>query len=301
MAERRRVIAGGDRLDRLIASEDLSRSQAAKLIAEGLVRVNGQVVIKPSFQPHIGDEVVVDLPNIADTPPQAEDIPLSLVYEDEALAVVVKPAGMVVHPAPGSQSGTLVNALLYRMEALSALAGEDRPGIVHRLDKDTSGLIIVAKDDQTHQALSRQLAERRMQKTYLAVVQGKMKDQQGEIRLPIRRNPKDRKKMAVVPGGRDALTRWTLMEQRKDRALLCLDLVTGRTHQIRVHMAHIGHPVLGDPLYGRRDSPKAPRLMLHAWRLCFTHPKTQERLQFEAPPDPIFKLPDPLRVKLQKI
>ena len=277
-----------ERLDKLLVSGTLTRSRAAALIHEGKVTVNGIVVDHPSFKPKNGDIVAVNIPETEDTANIAEDIPITLLYEDESLAVVIKPCGMVVHPAAGNESGTLVNALLYHLDSLSGIGGEKRPGIVHRLDKDTSGLLIVAKDDQAHAALSRQLSERQMEKHYLALAAGQMKGSEGSIDLAIGRSLKDRKKMAPRPDGRNALTHWTLLEQRSDRALLDVRLVTGRTHQIRVHMAAIGHPVLGDPLYAARGTPKAGRLMLHAWRLKFTHPRTGEELRFEAPPDESF-------------
>ena len=277
-----------ERLDKLLVSGTLTRSRAAALIHEGQVTVNGLVVDHPSFKPKYGDIVAVNIPETEDTANIAEDIPITLLYEDESLAVVIKPCGMVVHPAAGNESGTLVNALLYHLDSLSGIGGEKRPGIVHRLDKDTSGLLIVAKDDQAHAALSRQLSERQMEKHYLALAAGQMKGSEGSIDLAIGRSLKDRKKMAPRPDGRSALTHWTLLEQRSDRALLDVRLVTGRTHQIRVHMAAIGHPVLGDPLYAARGTPKAGRLMLHAWRLKFTHPRTGEELRFEAPPDESF-------------
>ena len=277
-----------ERLDKLLVSGTLTRSRAAALIHEGQVTVNGLVVDHPSFKPKNGDIVAVNIPDTEDTANIAEDIPIALLYEDESLAVVIKPCGMVVHPAAGNESGTLVNALLYHLDSLSGIGGEKRPGIVHRLDKDTSGLLIVAKDDQAHAALSRQLSERQMEKHYLALAAGQMKGSEGSIDLAIGRSLKDRKKMAPRPDGRNALTHWTLLEQRSDRALLDVCLVTGRTHQIRVHMAAIGHPVLGDPLYAARGTPKAGRLMLHAWRLKFTHPRTGEDMRFEAPPDESF-------------
>lgn len=290
-----RVQGTGERLDTLLTVGGLSRSRAAALIREGMAQVNGKVVFTPSFKPKFQDAVVLTFPKAAETHDLAEDIPLTVLCQDAHLAVVVKPCGMVVHPAAGNQQGTLVNALLYHLDSLSGIGGERRPGIVHRLDKDTSGLMLVAKDDRTHLGLSRQLAERKMEKHYLAVVAGRMKDVQGDIDLPIGRSHKDRKKMAVVPDGRPAQTLWRLVEQRRDSALLDIRLVTGRTHQIRVHMAAQHHPVLGDPLYANRATPPAPRLMLHAWRLGFTHPITGESLRFEALPDKLFQLPDAWR------
>ncbi len=286
-----RLRGNGQRLDKLLAGDSLTRSRAAGLIRQGAVTVNGIVVTKTSFEPSIEDEVVLIYLKTRETQDKAEDIPLTLLYEDEALALVVKPVGMVVHPANGNQTGTLVNALLYRLDKLSGIGGERRPGIVHRLDKDTSGLLLVAKNDQAHAALSRQLAERKMEKHYLAIVAGHMKEESGQVDLAIGRSLKDRKKMAPRPDGRSAMTQWRLIEQRSDRALLDVRLITGRTHQIRVHMSAIGHPVLGDPLYANRGVPNAPRLMLHAWSLAFTHPVTGEHLQFFAPPEELFQLP----------
>ncbi len=285
-----RLTGNGDRLDRLLTTDLISRSRAAALIRAGAVRVNDKVVDKPSYIADIGDEVVMILESPTETEDQAEALPIGILFEDEALAVVVKPEGMVVHPAAGNESGTLVNALLYHLDSLSGIGGERRPGIVHRLDKDTSGLLLVAKTDQAHASLSRQLAQRIMDKHYLALVSGRMKENDGAIDQPIGRSLKDRKKMAVRMDGREAQTQWRLIEQRPDRALLDVHLITGRTHQIRVHMAHIGHPVLGDPIYATRATPKAPRLMLHAWQLGFTHPVSGEPMRFTAPPDDIFGL-----------
>ena len=286
---KRVVVSGtGGRLDVLIASDAISRSQAAKLIREGQVQVNGVVVTKPSFVPNIGDEVVLSVHEVADDAPKAEDLPISVIYEDEALAVINKPAGLVVHPGSGNERGTLVNALLHHMDSLSTAGGADRPGIVHRLDKDTSGLLLIAKQDAAHQALSKALAARQIKKHYLAVVAGQMKEDHGSYEGPIARSPRDRKKMAVVDGGRDALTRWHLLHQDARSALVLVELVTGRTHQIRVHFSHDHHPVLGDPLYGHKNMPKAPRLMLHAYSLSFTHPATGERMTFTAAPEAAF-------------
>ena len=272
-----------ERLDKLLVSGTLTRSRAAALIHEGQVTVNGLVVDHPSFKPKNGDIVAVNIPETEDTANIAEDIPITLLYEDESLAVVIKPCGMVVHPAAGNESGTLVNALLYHLDSLSGIGGEKRPGIVHRLDKDTSGLLIVAKDDQAHAALSRQLSERNMEKHYLALAAGQMKGSEGSIDLAIGRSLKDRKKMAPRPDGRNALTHWTLLEQRSDRALLDVRLVTGRTHQIRVHMAALGCPVFGDFLYGQEDERLPGRFALHSWHLSCVQPVTGEQLEFTAP------------------
>ncbi len=288
---KRVVISGtGERLDVLLSSDTLSRSQAAKLIRDGQVQVNGLVVDKPSFSPNIGDEVALCVPKVADDTPKAENLPIYVVYEDEALAVINKPAGLVVHPGSGNARGTLVNALLHHMDRLSTAGGADRPGIVHRLDKDTSGLMLIAKQDAAHQALSAALAARQIKKYYLAVVAGHMRDDSGSFCGPIARSPRDRKKMAVVQGGRDALTHWHLLRQDARSALVLAELVTGRTHQIRVHFSHAHHPVLGDPLYGHKSMPKAPRLMLHAFALAFVHPLSGEMMRFHQLPEETFKV-----------
>jgi 23S rRNA pseudouridine1911/1915/1917 synthase len=287
----------GERLDVLLAAQGVSRSRAARLIREGRARVKGIVVTKPSFVPNIGDEVVLDQPETLPSEAQAEDIPIHVLYEDEALAVIDKPAGLVVHPAAGNPDGTLVNALLFRLDSLSGIGGQKRPGIVHRLDKDTSGLMLIAKNDRAHLALSRALAQREIKKHYLAVVAGQMKEISGRYDGPIARSPRDRKKMAVVPGGRDALTCWRLVRQDEKSALVLIRLVTGRTHQIRVHFSSARHPVLGDPIYGHKGLPAAPRLMLHACALGFAHPVTQESMAFTAMPEAAFGAVDEKRLQ----
>ena len=273
------------RLDLLAAQAGgASRSQAARWIEQGLCLVNGTARQKPAFKVSAGDALELTVPDAEETPVEKEDIPLDILYEDADLAVVVKPCGMVVHPAAGNESGTLVNALLYHMEDLSGIGGVKRPGIVHRLDKDTSGLLMVAKNDLAHQGLSDQLRARTMEKHYLAVVDGRMREPSGRVDKPIARSTKDRKRMAVDPAGREAVTEWTLLENLKNAALLDVHILTGRTHQIRVHMQSLHHPVAGDPIYGQKNGVKAPRLMLHAYTLSFTHPRTGERLTFTAPP-----------------
>lgn len=190
---------------------------------------------------------------------------------------------MVTHPAAGNEEHTLVNALLFHLDQLSGIGGEARPGIVHRLDKDTSGIMLVAKNDAAHAFLSRELADRHMEKHYHAIVMGKMKEESGVVDQPIDRSKTDRKKMAIDPNGRYAITEWKVLKTLSDRTLLDVHIITGRTHQIRVHMRSIGHPVLGDVIYGVKNMPKAPRLMLHAFSLSFTHPRTNERMTFTAP------------------
>ena len=279
----REFTGNGERLDVLLSADgELSRSRAAALIKEGCVTVDGRAEIKPSYKAEPGQMIHLDLPEPKPAKAESQDIPLEILYQDAHLAVVVKPCGMVVHPAAGNDDGTLVNALLFHLDSLSGIGGEMRPGIVHRLDKDTSGLMLVAKDDATHTALSQQLSDRQMEKHYRAIVYGKMKKPEGVIEKPIGRSKTDRKKMAVDENGRWAKTEWKVLKEYPDRTLLDVHIITGRTHQIRVHMASIGHPVLGDPLYGHKRMPDAPRLMLHAYSLEFTHPATGERMRFTA-------------------
>ncbi len=274
----------GRRLDVLLSeAAGITRSRAAALIAEGRCRVEGAECRKAGEKPAPGKAVSLEIPPPREAVPQAEDIPLEILYEDEDLAVVIKPRGMVVHPAAGHWSGTLVNALLGNLDSLGGIGGELRPGIVHRLDKDTSGLLLAAKNDESQEALSRMLRERQMEKHYRALVEGRMKDPEGRIDAPIGRSKKDRKKMAVDPAGREALTEWTLLAEGRGVSLLDVHILTGRTHQIRVHMQSIGHPVCGDPLYGAGRGARVPCLMLHAYSLSFPHPRTGEKMTFQAP------------------
>ena len=231
----------------------------------------------------MGDIVELEVPEAYAVQTVAEQIPLDIVYEDEDIAVVNKPAGMVVHPAPGHYSGTLVHALLGRGGAWSTVGGAARPGIVHRLDKGTSGLIVVARNDLSHRSLSAQLKDRSLSRTYLAIVRGSLKGDAGELEGPIGRDPSDRKRMAVVEGGRFARTRYEVVERKRTHTLLRCDLDTGRMHQIRVHLAALGHPVAGDSDYGGRQEGLA-RPMLHAWRLRLRHPRTRADMTFEAAP-----------------
>ena len=278
------LVSDGRRLDVQLSEEaGISRSRAAALMEEGYCLLEGKPCRKAGTKPPAGREVVLTVPAPRDAAPQAEDIPLEILYEDGDLAVVVKPRGMVVHPAAGHSEGTLVNALLGSLDELSGIGGEKRPGIVHRLDKDTSGVMMVAKNDETQTELSRMLKDREIEKHYLALAEGIMKEKEGVIEAPIGRSKKDRKKMAVDPDGRPAVTEWKVLAEGRNCSLLDVHILTGRTHQIRVHMRSIQHPVCGDPLYGFEKGVKVPCLMLHARSLSFLHPRTKEKKTFQAP------------------
>ena len=264
----------------------MSRAAAARLIKGHLVRLNG-LPAKPADRVSAGDVIEVEIPEAFVTAATAEEIALDVVYEDDDVVVVNKPAGMVVHPAPGHYSGTLVHALLGRGGAWSAAGGATRPGVVHRLDKGTSGLIVAARNDAAHRALSAQLSDRTLSRTYLAIVRGQVRADAGVLEGPIGRHPRERKRMAVVAGGRHASTRYQVVERKRTHTLLRCDLDTGRTHQIRVHLSALGHPIAGDAEYGGRESD-AGRPMLHAWRLRLRHPRTGAEMSFEAPPPPDF-------------
>ena len=277
----------GYRLDKFLAEQeelDLSRSFIQKLITEGQITVNG-VTKKASYKVKGGEIITVKIPPPRELEVVPEKIPLDIVYEDEDLVVVNKKAGMVVHPAEGNWDGTLVNALLYHCQNLSGIGGILRPGIVHRLDKDTSGLLVVAKNDLAHQSLAEQIKEKKAIREYWAIVHGFLKSKEGTINLPIGRDTKDRQKMAVVAGGKPAQTLyWVTEEYKKGFSLIKTKLLTGRTHQIRVHFSHLGHPVLGDPKYGPKNNPfGVKRQMLHAFKLSFMHPRRRELVEFTAP------------------
>jgi len=295
----------GERLDRYLASlvPGQSRSQIQRLIEQGQVSVAGRTA-KANLAVKAGDRITVDVPEAAPSTAVAEDIPLTIVYEDPDLVVVDKPAGMVVHPAAGHDSGTLVNALLHRIKDLSGIGGELRPGIVHRLDKGTSGLMVVAKNDHAHESLSRQFAEREVEKEYGALVWGVV--QAGRrIDLPIGRDPNDRQKMSARSRrARHAVTRITRARHYRGVTLCQVAIQTGRTHQIRVHLSAIGHPIVGDATYGGRKARIAADLrpvlslerpFLHAHRLVFTHPTDGRRMEFESP------LPQDLQAVLDAI
>lgn len=275
--------ADGRRLDVLLSEQsDLTRSRVAALMEEGHVTVDGTPVTKAGLKAKPGQTIILTIPAPKPAVPEAQDIPLTILYEDNDLAVVVKPCGMVVHPAAGNEDGTLVNALLHHLDSLGGIGGELRPGIVHRLDKDTSGLLLVAKNDASQLALSEQLSARSMEKHYRALVEGNIREDSGRVEAAIARSKKDRKKMAVDPEGREAITEWTVLARGNGVTLLDVHILTGRTHQIRVHTKHIGHPVCGDPIYGSPKGAKVPRLMLHAYSLSFTHPTSGERMTFTA-------------------
>lgn len=279
----------GVRLDKALADlTELTRSQANEAIKKGEVLVNGKVV-KAKYAVKAGDEITYHLPEEEVLEILAEDIPLEIIYEDQDVAVVNKPQGMVVHPSAGHTSGTLVNALMYHIKDLSSINGVVRPGIVHRIDKDTSGLLMIAKNDNAHRSLAAELKDKKSLRQYLAIVHGNLPNDRGVIEAPIGRSDKDRKKQAVIAGGRDALTRFKVLERFGHYTLVELTLETGRTHQIRVHMAYIGHPVAGDPLYGPKKSLKGNGQFLHAATLGFTHPTTKEEMVFSAEVPEIFK------------
>lgn len=271
------------RIDKVIAQylSDYSRSQANEWIKQERVLVNGEVK-KAKYQAKPGDEIQVDIPDPITLDLKAEDIPLDIIYEDDDLLVVNKPQGMVVHPALGHPDGTLVNALMYHTP-LSNINGVLRPGIVHRIDKDTSGLLMVAKNDHAHEALSENLKAKKNLREYLVLVHGEFKENSGTINAPLGRSNKDRKKQAVVANGREAVTHFKVLRRYVDYTLLSATLETGRTHQIRVHLAYIGHPVAGDPLYGPKKTLPGNGQYLHAHTLGLTQPTTGEELVFEAP------------------
>lgn len=291
------VERGGERLDKVVSDRvrDLSRAMTQRLVKRGAVTVNGRTS-KPSYRVQVGDEVVVRVPAEVPAPVLPEDIPLDVIYEDDVLLVVNKPAGMVVHPALGHASGTLVNAVLAHCPHVAEVGGPDRAGIVHRLDKDTSGLILIAKDEAVRTALQRQFKRRQVTKTYLALVEGPVQPREGVIEAPVGRDKRQRKKMAVVRNGRPARTLYRAVEYFADHTLLEVRPYTGRTHQVRVHLAWLGYPIVGDVVYGRRRQRLLKgRHFLHATRLRCTHPTTGEEIEFEAP------LPSQLAALLERL
>lgn len=301
----------GKRLDAYLGeAADISRSAAAKLIESGEVTVNGKKAEK-KYSVKENDKIEIEIPEPEEYEAQPENIPLDVVYEDSDIIVINKPSGMVVHPAPGNYTGTLVNALLYHCkDSLSGIGGVMRPGIVHRIDKDTSGLLVVAKNDAAHRALSEELGYHGIEREYHALVRGGFKEQSGTVDLPIGRHPIDRKKMAVIKSGvgaREAVTHYEVISSYGQITYLKLRLETGRTHQIRVHMSHLGHALLGDEVYAstktlfeKQHAPLLDGQILHAKRLILTHPRTGERMTFECPlPDNFKKLIDILEKQYQ--
>lgn len=281
----------GQRLDSWLALQDidLTRSQVQRLIREGNVQVNGKVA-KNNHRLQSGEHVHIFIPLPRPLEIKAENIPLRIIYEDAHIAVIDKPQGMVTHPAQGNYTGTLVNALLYQVGDLSGINGVLRPGIVHRLDKDTSGLLVIAKSDLAHRRLSEQLKARQVERRYLALLHGNLRQDAGVINAPLARHPVQRKQMAVVLDGREAITHYRVRERFGNYTFVELQLETGRTHQIRVHMSSVGHPVVGDTVYGpRRPAFGVTGQLLHAWRLAFLHPITQEISQFTADIPPQFQ------------
>ena len=280
--------AAGLRLDKAVADlTELSRGLANEQIKNGQILVNGEAK-KAKYAVKEGDVISYEVPEPEVVEYVAEDLPLEIVYQDEDVAVVNKPQGMVVHPSAGHTSGTLVNALMYHIKDLSGINGVLRPGIVHRIDKDTSGLLMISKNDQAHLSLADELKNKKSLRKYWAIVHGNLPNDRGVIEAPIGRSEKDRKKQAVTAKGKPALTRFQVLERFGDYTLVELQLETGRTHQIRVHMAYIGHPVAGDEIYGPRKTLKGHGQFLHARTLGFTHPRTGEVLEFTAEAPAIF-------------
>jgi 23S rRNA pseudouridine1911/1915/1917 synthase len=313
----------GARLDRFLAAHagDFSRSRLKQLLLDGEVRVGPKTIKDPAYRVKSGDRIALRVPPAKEAKPAAQDIPLQVVFEDDQIIVIDKPAGLVVHPAAGNEDGTLVNALIAHCgKSLSGIGGEKRPGIVHRLDKDTSGLLVVAKTDKAHRKLSEQFADHGrtgpLRRAYLAIVWGVLEPRRGTIDAPIGRDPRAREKMAVIPRGKRAITHYALLDRfaGEDRlpvaSLVECRLTTGRTHQIRVHMTRIGHPLLGDQVYGAGFKSKASQLgeeaqkamsrfkrqALHAYQLGFAHPVTGKTLRFESPlPVDLAKLVEALK------
>ena len=286
-----------ERLDAYLAIElnEISRTYIQKLIKDGLVLVN-DVIKKPRYQLKEGDHIKVQIPKPKNLDIIAEDIAIDIVYQDDDIVIINKSKDMVVHPAPGNYTGTLVNALLYHIDNLSSINGIIRPGIVHRLDKDTSGLLIVAKNDNAHKFLSEKLKDRDIKREYVAITYGEFKEDEGTINAPIGRHPKDRKKMAINENGKEAITNYQVLNRYIGYTLVKAKLETGRTHQIRVHLSSIKHPIVGDPVYSnRKEDSKYDGQFLHAIKLGFTHPRTKEYMEFET------DLPDNFKELIDKI
>lgn len=292
----------GERIDKALSTiqEEWSRSQIAAWITDGIVKVNDETV-KAKYKVREGDVIEVDVPEPESLEVIPEDLQLEIVYEDKDVLVVNKPKGMVVHPAPGHLTGTLVNGLMHHCQDLSGINGVLRPGIVHRIDKDTSGLLMVAKNDQAHHSLVEQLVNKTVTRKYTALVHGHIAHDKGTIDAPIGRDPKDRQKQAIVDNGKHAVTHFHVKERLGDYTLVECLLETGRTHQIRVHMNYIGFPLVGDPKYGPKKTIDFGGQVLHAGILGFVHPATKEYLEFEAPlPDDFVALVERLRNEVQE-
>ena len=278
----------GERIDSFLSGKtDFTRTRIQQLIKDRNITVNGKPT-KSSYKIEENDEIIIEVPEVETTEIKPENIKIDVVYEDSDIAVINKQAGLVVHPAHGHYSGTLVNAILYHIKDLSGINGEIRPGIVHRLDKDTSGLIVIAKNDKVHAALTEMFQEKKIRKTYLAILKGKLNKSEGKIVTQIGRDKNDRKKMTVIDDvakGKNAITNYRVISQNNLFTLVKVNIETGRTHQIRVHMRHLGYPILGDSVYGRKDNEK--RQMLHAYKLEFLHPVTGHQMEFtgEIPED----------------
>ena len=290
---------GGERIDKYLSEqlEDMTRSHIQKLIKENMVRVNGMAV-KSNFKLSASDQIEVEIPELKEPDILPENIPLDILYEDQDILVVNKPKGMVVHPAPGHYTGTLVNAIMYHCkDNLSGINGVLRPGIVHRIDMDTTGSLLICKNDRAHQALAEQLKEHSITRKYHAIVHGRLKEDEGTIDKPIGRHPIDRKKMSVhCTNGREAITHYRVLKRFQQFTYIECQLETGRTHQIRVHMSSIGHPILGDQIYGPAKCPyKLQGQTLHAKVLGITHPITGEYMEFDAP------LPEYFQALLEKM
>lgn len=278
------------RIDKVLTAlfADHSRSQVQQWLKDGAVSVNGEPV-KANYKVKSADAIVVEVPEPEELEIVAEDLPIEIIYEDDDVAVVNKPQGIVVHPSAGHAQGTLVNALMYHMKNLSSINGVIRPGIVHRIDKDTSGLLMIAKNDQAHEALAQQLKDKTSLRKYIALVHGVIPHEKGTINAPIGRSKVDRKMQAIREDGKPAVTHFTVLERFENFTLVELQLETGRTHQIRVHMKYIGYPLAGDPVYGPKKTLKGNGQFLHAKLLGFTHPQTNERMTFEAPLPEVFE------------
>lgn len=277
----------GERIDKFVTEaindDSISRTQVQDWIKSGAVKVN-QGAVKPNYKLSAGDQVAIQVPEPEDAAIEAEDIPLDIVFEDSDVIVINKPRGMVVHPAPGHSSGTVVNALMHHCKDLSGINGVLRPGIVHRIDKDTSGLLMAAKNDLAHVSLAEQLKEHSVSRKYIALVHGNLPHDQGTIDAPIGRDPNDRKLFTVTDrNSKHAVTHFVVLERLNDYTIVELQLETGRTHQIRVHMKYIGYPLAGDPVYGRNKTVALKGQALHAAVLGFKHPRTGQFLEFEAP------------------